>query len=80
MQNNCTDTHEKNLNDPDNHDRVVIHLDPNILECEVEWALGNPASNKASGGDKIPAELHKTLKNDALKMLHSGFQQIWKSQ
>ena len=69
------------LNDPDNYDDVVIHLEPDILECEVKWALGSIATNKASGGDGgIPAELFQILRDDAIKMLHSFCQQIWKTQ
>ena len=63
------------LHDPDNHDGVVTHLEPDILECEVEWALGSITTNKASGGDKIPAELFQILKDDAVKVLHAICQQ-----
>ena len=70
----------KRLNDPDNHDGVITHLGPDILECEVKWALESIITNKASGGDGIPAELYKILKDDAVKMLHSICQQIWKTQ
>ena len=73
-------TIQKNLNDPDNHDGVITHLEPDILECEVKWALGRITTNKASGGDRIPVELFQTLKDDALKVLHSICQQIWKTQ
>ena len=73
--------YKKDLNDPDNHDGVVTHLEPDILECEVKWALGSITIKKASGDDKIPAELLKILKDDAVKVLHSIFmQQIWKIQ
>ena len=65
---NCT---KNGLNDPDNHDGVVTHLEPDILECEVRWALGSITTNKASGGDEIPAELFQILKDDAVKVLHS---------
>ena len=68
------------LHDPDNHDGVIIHLEPNILECEVKWALGSITMNKASGGDGIPVELFQILKDDAVKVLHSICQQIWKTQ
>ena len=68
---------KKGLNDPDNHDGVVTHLEPDILECEVKRALGSTAANKASGGGGIPAELFKILKDDAVKVLHSICQQIW---
>ena len=76
-QKNCT---KKDLSDPDNHDGVIIHLEPDILECEVKWALGSIATNKASGGDGIPAELFQILKDDAVKVLQSICQQIWKTQ
>ena len=72
--------YEKDLNDPDNHDGVITHLEPDILECEVKWALGNITTNKASGGDRIPIELFQILKDDAVKVLHSICQQIWKTQ
>ena len=68
------------LPDPDNHDGVITHLEPNILESEVKWALGSITINKASGGDRIPAELFKILKDDAVKVVHSICQQIWKTQ
>ena len=73
-------TIQKNLNNPDNHDGVITHLEPDILECEVKWALGNITTNKASGGDGIPVELFQILKDDVLKVLHSICQQIWKTQ
>ena len=72
--------YKKNINDPDNHDGVVIHLEPDILECEVKWALGSITTNKASGGDEIPAELCQILKDDAVKVLHSICHQTWKTQ
>ena len=72
--------YKKDLNDPDNHNVVIIHLEPDILGCEVKWALGSITTNKASGGDGIPAELFQILKDDAVKVLHSICQQIWKSQ
>jgi len=72
--------YKKDLHDPDNHDGVITHLEPDILECEVRWALGNISMNKASGGDKIPVELFQILKNDAVKVLHSICQQVWKTQ
>ena len=62
---------KKDLHDPNNHDGVITHLEPDILECEVKWALGSSTINKASGGDGIPAELFQILKNDAVKVLHS---------
>ena len=71
---------EKDLHDPDNHDGVITHLEPDILECEVKWALEIITTSKASGGDGIPAELFQILKDDAVKVLHSICQRIWKSQ
>ena len=70
----------KDLHDPDNHDDVITNLEPDILECEVQWALESITMNKTSGGDGIPVELFQTLKDDAVKVLHSIYQQIWKSQ
>ena len=70
--------YKKDLNVPDNLDGVMTHLEPDILECEVEWALGSITTNKASGGDRIPVELFQTLKDDAVKVLHSICQHIWK--
>ena len=67
---------KKDLNDPDNHDGVVTHLEPDILECEVTWALGSITMDKVSGGDGIPVELFQILKDDAVKVLHSLCQQI----
>ena len=72
--------YKKDLIDPDNHDGVITHLEPDILECEVKWALESITTNKASGGDGIPVELFQILKNDAMKVLHSICQQIWKTQ
>ena len=71
---------EKDLHDPDNHNGVVTHLEPDILECKVKWALGGIAMNKASRGDGIPVKLFQILKDDAVKVLHSICQQIWKIQ
>ena len=68
------------LHDPDNHDGVIIHLEPDILECEVKWALGRNIISKASGGDGIPVELFEILKDGSMKVLHSICQQIWKTQ
>ena len=68
--------YKEDLNDPDNHDGVIIHLEPDILKCEVKWALGSITTNKASGGDGIPVELFQILKDDAVKVLHSICQQI----
>ena len=72
--------YKKDLHDQDNHDGVITHLEPDILECEVKQALGSITMNKASGGDGIPAELFQILKDDAVKVLHSLYQQIWKIQ
>ena len=72
--------YKKDLNDPDNHNGVITHLEPDILECEVKWALGSITMNKAMEGDGIPAELFQILKEDAVKVLHSICQQIWKTQ
>ena len=72
--------YKKDLCDPDNHDCVITHLEPDILECEVKWALGSITISKASGGDGIPFELFQILKDDAVKVLHPICQQIWKTQ
>ena len=72
--------YKKDLQDPDNHDGVTTHLEPDILECEVKWALGSIIMNKASGGDRIPVELFQNLIYDAMKVLHSICQHIWKTQ
>ena len=72
--------YKKGLNNPDNHDGVVTHLDLDILECEVKWASGSITMNKASGGDGIPTELFQILKDNAINVLHSICQQIWKTQ
>ena len=72
--------HKKVLLDPDNHDDVITHPEPDFLECKVQWASGNIAMNKASGGDGIRVELFQILKDDLLKVLHSICQQIWKTQ
>ena len=71
---------KKDLHNPDNHNGVITHLEPDILECEGKWALGSITMNKASGGEVIPAELFQILKDDAMKVLHSICQQIWKTQ
>ena len=71
--------YKKDLHDPDNHDDVSTHLEPDILECEFKWALGSITMNKASGGDGIPIDLFQILKDDAVKVLHSVCQQIWKT-
>ena len=73
-------TYKKDLHNPDSHDGVITHLEPDILECEVKWALESITTNKASGGDGIPVELSQILKDDAVKVLHSICQQIWKTQ
>ena len=70
----------KKDHDPDNHDGMITHLEPDILECRVKWALGSISTNKANGGDGIPGELFQILKDDAMKVLHSICQQIWKTQ
>ena len=70
----------KTDHDPDNHNGVITHLEPDTLECEVKWALGSITMNKASGGDGIPVELFQILKDDSVKVLHSICQQIWKTQ
>ena len=75
-----TELYKKDLHDPDNHDGVITHLEPDILECEVKWALESITMNKASGGDGIPVHLFQILKDDAVKVLHSICQQIWKTQ
>ena len=73
-------TVQKDFHDPDNHNGVITHLEPDILECEVKWALESMITNKASGGDGIPVELFQILKDDAVKVLHSICQHIWKTQ
>ena len=72
--------HKKDPHDPDNHDGVLTHIEPDILESEVKWALGSITMNKASGGDGIPVELFQILKDDAVNVLHSICQQVWKTQ
>ena len=72
--------YKKDLNDPDNHDGVISHLEPDIVKCKAKWALRSITMNKACGGDGIPAELFQILKDDAVKVLHSICQQIWKIQ
>ena len=77
----CTEElYKKDLQDQDKHNGVITHLEPDILECEVKWTIGSITMNKASGGDGIPVELFQTLKDDAVKVLHSICQQIWKPQ
>ena len=75
-----TELYKKDLNDPDNHDGVISHPEPNIMECEVKWALGSIITNKPSGDDGIPAELFQITKDDAVTVQHSLCQQIWKTQ
>ena len=72
--------YKKDLHDPDNHNGAITHLEPDILECEVKWALGSITMNKASAGDGIPVKLFQILKDDAVKVLHSICQHIWKTQ
>ena len=80
LQEYTEDLYKKDLHDPDNHDGVITHLEPDTLKWEVRWALGSISPNKASGGDGISVELLQILKDDAVKMLHSICQQIWKIQ
>ena len=75
-----TELHKKDLNDPDKHDGVIIHLEPDILELNVKWALRSTTMNTTSGGDGIPVELFQILKDQCVKVLHSICQQIWKTQ
>ena len=75
-----TELYKKDLHDPDKHDSGITHLEPDVLECEVKWALLSIITNKARGGDEIPVELFQILKDDAVKVLHSICQQIWKTQ
>ena len=75
-----TELYKKDLHDPDNHDGVITHLEPDILECEIKWALGSITMNKASEGAGIPVELFQILKHDVVKVLHSISRQIWKTQ
>ena len=76
----CYHIYKKDLHDPDNHDGVITHLEPDILECEVKWALGSITTSKASRCDGIPVELFQILKDDVVKVLHTICQQIWKTQ
>ena len=75
-----TELYKKDVHDPDNHDGVITHLEPDILECEVKWALESIITNKASGGDGIPVELFQILKDNSVNVVHSICQQIWKMQ
>ena len=79
-QEHTEEMYKKDLHDPNNHDGVISHLEPDILECEVKWALGSITQNKATGGAGIPVELFQILKDDAVKVLYSICQQIWKTQ
>ena len=79
-QQHTGELYKTDLHDPDNHDGVITHLEPDILECKVKWDLGSITTNKASGGDGIPVELFQILKDVAVKVLHSICQQIWKTQ
>ena len=80
LQEYTEELQKKYINDLDNHDGVITHLEPEILECEVKWVLGSITMNKASGGDEIPFELFQILKDDAVKVLPSMCQQVWKTQ
>ena len=80
LQEYTEELYKKDLHNPDNHSGVITHLEPDILECEVKCALGSVTMNKASGGDGIPVELFQILKGDAVKVLHSICQQIWKTR
>ena len=79
-QESTEELQKKNLHNPDNHNGVITHLEADILECEFQWALGSITMNKASGGDGIPVKLFLILEDDAMKVLHSIYQQIWKTQ
>ena len=79
-QEHTEELYKKGLHDPDNHNGVITHLKPDTLECEVKWALESITMNKASGGDGIPADLFQILRDDAVKVLHSICQQLWKTQ
>ena len=79
-QEHTEELYKKDLHDPDNQDGVITHLEPDILECQVKWASRSITMNKASGGDEIPSALFQILKDDAVKVLHSICQQIWKTQ
>ena len=80
LQEYTEELYKKDLHDPDNHDGVITHLEPDIQECEVKWALGSITRKKASGGNEIPVDLFQILKDDSVKVLHSICQQIWKTQ
>ena len=78
-QEHTEELYKKDLHDPDNHGGMITYLEPDVQECEVKWALGSITMNKAKGGDGIPVELHQSLKDDAVKVLHSICQQIWRT-
>ena len=80
MEEHTEEVYKEDLHDPDNHDGVITHLEPDILECEVKWALASISTNKASGCNGIPVELFQILKDDAVKVVHSIWQKIWKTQ
>ena len=80
MEKYTEELYKKDLHDPDNHEGVITQLEPDLLDCEVKWDLGSITMNKVSGGDGIPVELFQILEDDAVKVLHSVCQQIWKSQ
>ena len=80
IQEYTEELYKKDLHDPDNYNGEITHLEPDILKCEVQWALGSITMNNASGGDRIPVELFQILKDDAVKVLHSICQQMWKTQ
>ena len=79
-QEDTEELYKKDLHNQHNHDGVITYLEPDILECQVKWALGNITTNKASRGDRIPVELFQILKDDSVEVLHSLYQQIWKTQ
>ena len=79
-QESTEELYKKHLHDPDNHNGVITHAEPDILECKVEWALGSITTNKPSRGDRIPVELFQVLKDDAVKVLHSIYCKIWETQ
>ena len=80
LRRECRERYKKDHHDPDNHDGMTTNLEPDILECEVKWALESITTSKASGGNGIPVELFQILKDDAVKVLHSVFQEMWKTQ
>ena len=80
MERNIEELYKKDLHDPDNHNHVITHFEPDIRECKIKWTLGSVITNEASGGDGIPVELFQILKDDAVKVLNSICQQVWKTQ